>query len=50
MWPIVVGVILFGALMALRYELSSVWARAAVAGCAFVVLGWAVIGSRRARS
>jgi len=41
-WPIVVGIILFASLMALRYELSSVWTRAVVAGFAFVVLGWGV--------
>jgi hypothetical protein len=35
--------------MALRYELSSVWARAAVAGCAFVVLGCGMFMSRRMR-
>jgi len=50
-WPIVVGVVLFASLMGwLRYELSSVWARAVVAGCAFAVLGWAVRASRRQRS
>ena len=44
---VVIGIAVFAALMALRHELSSVWARAAVAGCAFVILGWAVLMSRR---
>ncbi len=46
-WPIVVGIALFASLMALRNELSSEWARAAVASCAFVVLGCGVLLSRR---
>jgi hypothetical protein len=45
-WPIVVGVLLFGALMALRHELSSLWARAAVAACAFIALYWGMRKSR----
>jgi len=48
-WPVVVGIVLFASLMALRHELSSVWGRAAVAACAFVVLGAAVFMSRKAR-
>ncbi len=48
--PIVVGIVLFALLMALRYELSSAWARAAVAALAFVVLGLAVVVSRRLRA
>jgi hypothetical protein len=46
---IVIGIALFATLIAIRYELSSVWARAAVAGCAFAVLAWAVFGVRRMR-
>ena len=46
----VVGIVLFASLMALRYELSSVGARAAVAGCAFVVLGLGVFMSRGPQS
>jgi hypothetical protein len=46
LWAIVVGIALFASLMALRYELSSAWARAAVAGCAFVILGCGVFMSR----
>jgi|GEM_PF-5901661 len=48
--PIVVGIILFTALMTLRNELSSVWTRALVAGCAFVVLTGAILLSRRRQS
>lgn len=47
MWRIVVGIVLFASLMVSRYELSSVAARAAVAGCAFVILGSGVFLSRR---
>jgi uncharacterized membrane protein YgdD (TMEM256/DUF423 family) len=46
-WPIVVGIVLFGALMALRYELPSMWMRTAVAACAFFVLGWVFLMCRR---
>jgi hypothetical protein len=49
-WPIAVGVVLLASLMALRSELSPVWVRAAVAGCAFAVLWWGVFMSRRLRS
>ena len=49
-WPTFVGIMLFAALMALRYELSSVWARAAAAAGAFVVLGLSVVVSRRPRA
>ena len=38
-WPAVVGVLVFGALMGLRSEFGSIWVRAAVAAGAFVVLG-----------
>jgi len=34
----VVSIIVFGILMGARTEFHSAWARAAVAGCAFVVL------------
>lgn len=46
----VVGIVVFASLMALRYELSSVWARGAGAGCAAVVLGCGVFMCRRAQS
>jgi hypothetical protein len=49
-WPIVVGIVLFALLMALRYELSSVWARAAVGGGAFVILFFALLVSGRPRT
>ena len=42
----VIAIALFAALMTLRYELSSVLARAAVAAFAFVVLGLSVVVSR----
>jgi hypothetical protein len=47
---IIVGIISFAGLMELRYELSSVWARAAAAGAAAVVLVLAVVASRRSRA
>jgi len=47
-WPMFVGIIFFAALMALRSQLSSVWVRAATAGCAFAFFFWGVRASRRA--
>jgi hypothetical protein len=35
----------FGGLMAWRYELSTVWERAAVAACVVAILGWGDSGS-----
>ena len=46
-WLLVVGVVIFAALMALRHELSSVWVRAAVAACASAGLDWAIMASRK---
>lgn len=50
LWRIVLAVLLFGILMAVRHELSSVWARAAVAVVAFIVLGLVALSSRRVPS
>jgi hypothetical protein len=47
---IIVGILSFAGLMELRYELSSVWARAAVAGAAAGVLALTVVASRRPRA
>jgi hypothetical protein len=41
MVAILISAVLIGVLMAIRYELSSVWARAAAAGGAFAILGCA---------
>jgi ABC-type uncharacterized transport system permease subunit len=40
---VVVGIILFAAAMAVRYELPSGWQRAVIAGVAFAVLGLALL-------
>jgi len=49
-WPLVIGIVLFAALMALRYELVSEWARATAAGCAFAVLALGILLAGKARS
>jgi hypothetical protein len=46
-WTLVVGIVLFAALMSLRHELSSVWVRVALVACAFAGLGWAVVATRK---
>jgi len=46
MWPALVGVVVFGVLMALRLEFGSASARAAVAACAFVTLFLGIEASR----
>ena len=38
-WPLFLGIIAFAALMAFRYEFTSIWVRAGIAACAFVALG-----------
>jgi hypothetical protein len=50
LWPLLVGIVLFASLLALRYEVSSVWERAAMAAGAFVVLGVGLLKSRQRRS
>ncbi|MEI7908502.1 MAG: hypothetical protein WCK77_02595 [Verrucomicrobiota bacterium] len=45
-WPALAGVLVFGALMGLRAEFGSIWARAAIAACAFVALGVVIKVSR----
>jgi len=49
-WSIVIAAIVFGGLMAVRHELSSVWARAAVAACAFIVLAWTILAAQKTKS
>jgi len=44
---VLIGSIVFGAMMAWRHELASVWTRAAVAGLAFVVLFLTIRKARR---
>lgn len=46
-WPIVAGIASFALLMSLRHELSSVGARAVVAGLAGAALGSGALASRR---
>ena len=46
MWPALVGVVVFGVLMALRLEFGSAGGRAAVAACAFVTLVLGIVTSR----
>jgi hypothetical protein len=46
-WPVIAGILAFGALMALRYELSSVWLRALTAGLAFAILGLGIWFQRK---
>jgi hypothetical protein len=46
---VVVFGVLFGILMAIRYELSSMWLRALCAGCAGGVLGLMIFMNSRLR-
>jgi hypothetical protein len=53
-WPnktkltkLIVGVLLFALLMAIRVEIIDVWARAIVAACAFGMLGWVLVHAWR---
>jgi hypothetical protein len=50
LWPTIAGIAIFSALMGLRPELHSVWARAAVAGCAGAALGLGIYLSPAQRS
>ncbi len=42
-WPIVIAVVVYGLLMGLRGEFSSMGVRVAVASCAGAVLGYGII-------
>jgi hypothetical protein len=44
---LVVGMLLFGALLAIRAEAVEIWERAALAACAGCVLGWVILQARR---
>ncbi len=44
-----VGIVAFGALMAVRTELDRIWVRALVAACAAGILAWAVLQARRGK-
>ena len=46
---LIVSALVFGALMAVRAELHSIWLRALVAGAAFTFLLPAILGFRRNR-
>jgi hypothetical protein len=45
-WPAIVGVLVFGAMMGLRLEFDSGCARAAVVACAFMILALGIQASR----
>jgi hypothetical protein len=49
-WPAVLGVIVFAVLMGVRPEFSSIWVRAALAGCAGGALGWGIRATSLRRS
>jgi len=46
---LIIGCVIFGILMGARAEFHSIWVRAAVAGCAFIVLGFSLLRFRMAR-
>lgn len=46
LWPLIVGIAAFGALMVWRHDMTATWARAILAGCAFAVLVWGVDAAR----
>lgn len=46
----IIGILAFAALMALRYEVASVVARAFLAACAFAVLAFGVLASQKRRA
>ena len=50
LWPALVGILVFGVLMGLRSEFPSIWARAAVAACAFIAIGLGVRATRISRT
>ena len=49
LWRIVAGIVVFAILMACSREVSTAWARAAVAASAFIVLTLAVLSGRKAQ-
>jgi len=46
-WPALAGVLVFGVMMGLRPEFSSIWARAGVAACACMILVLGIQASRK---
>jgi hypothetical protein len=44
---LVVGIVLFAALMALQTEVQGMWPRALVAGGAFGILAWSIFSATR---
>jgi len=46
---LIVGCVIFGALMGVREEFHSIWIRAGIAGCAGIVLGVSLLFSRKVR-
>jgi membrane protease YdiL (CAAX protease family) len=44
---LIIGSIIFGVLMAVRGDLGSMWARAAVAGCAGAILALTIVRFRQ---
>jgi hypothetical protein len=46
---LVMGILVFGALMGIRPAFEQMWLRTLVAACAGGVLGWALLQARRRR-
>ncbi|TMP96369.1 MAG: hypothetical protein E6L09_15100 [Verrucomicrobia bacterium] len=44
---LVIGIVVFGLLLGVRAEFEHIWVRAAVAGCAWGTLGWALLQARK---